>query len=94
MTQVCTRRELLESAAKSHGLSVHAWSPGDGLTRYRFGETPNTIDYFQHGGLFTALGIREAEIYLAGYARRVKRPSLVTDPQETITLCHKGGFDD
>jgi hypothetical protein len=50
------------------GYSVHTWSPGDGVTRYRFfRNAPKNQTYFgPDNGIYTALGIREAETYAAG----------------------------
>jgi hypothetical protein len=50
------------------GLSIDTWSPGDGLTRYRFFPQQDCPDYFGSSGrLYTALGIKEAETWLSGY---------------------------
>ncbi len=59
--------------AKDVGLYVATWSPGDGVTRYRFLHTET--DYFvgsYHPAsdnyiLYTALGRKEALVWLAGY---------------------------
>lgn len=68
-----TRLEALEQAAESVGLYVRTYSPGDGVTRYRFfekkdlqaGEVPSS--YFgPRSGIYTALGYKEATVYLAG----------------------------
>ena len=59
-----TRRELEHQAAVA-GLYVAAYSPGDGVTRYRFFLTPRS--YFQSDGLFTALGTREAMAFVRGF---------------------------
>ena len=55
----------LERKAREAGLYVDSYSPGDGVTRYRFFGKP--MDYFAGGGLFTALGKKEAETWLEGY---------------------------
>ncbi|KKM00094.1 hypothetical protein LCGC14_1807920 [marine sediment metagenome] len=61
-----TRKEQLQEQAKAGGLIVREWSPGDGVTRYRFfHDTEERQTYFgPKNGLFTALGIREAESFL------------------------------
>lgn len=41
-------------------------SPGDGVTRYRFFETDETPDYHQGNYIYTALGIKEADLWLSG----------------------------
>ena len=55
----------LERKAREAGLYVDSYSPGDGVTRYRFFGKP--MDYFAGRGLFTALGKKEAETWLDGY---------------------------
>ena len=66
------RKELLRKKAAEAGLYVATYSPGDGVTRYRFiksrGGRP--VSYFAQNGIYTALGISEAETFLAGYRRR------------------------
>lgn len=52
------------------GLAFDTWSPGDGMTRYRFflKDDPGGVDYF--GGshpLWTALGVKESMIWLRGF---------------------------
>ena len=59
-----TRKELEHQAAVA-GLYMAAYSPGDGVTRYRFFLTPRS--YFQSDGLFTALGTREAMAFVRGF---------------------------
>lgn len=50
---------------------VHTWNPGDGVTRYRFFEdAPRNQSYSgPDNGIFTALGIKEAEAFAAGLGR-------------------------
>ena len=55
----------LATAARSVGLHVTTWSPGDGATRYRFSH--DDTDYFACYPLFTALGLGEAVTYFYGY---------------------------
>ena len=55
----------LEEKARHAGLYVDHYSPGDGVTRYRFFDKP--MDYFAGSGLFTALGRKEADTWLEGY---------------------------
>ena len=63
-----TRREELVWDAAAIGLLVKTYSPGDGVTRYRFFEhAPLGQDYFgPNDGVYTALGLKEARTYLAG----------------------------
>lgn len=50
------------------GWEVHTWSPGDGVTRYRFFErAPKGQTYFgPDNGRYTALGYKEAVQYAQG----------------------------
>jgi hypothetical protein len=50
------------------GYSVHSYSPGDGVTRYRFFRgAPTKQTYFgPASGIFTALGFKDAYIYAQG----------------------------
>lgn len=54
----------IEKESSRLGLYVSAYSPGDGITRYRFYTTPKR--FFHGDGIFTALGKREALIFLRG----------------------------
>ncbi len=58
-----TRLEQLRSTAAKHNLYIATWSPGDGVTRYRFikSKAGKPVGYFQSSGLFTVLGIGSAE---------------------------------
>jgi hypothetical protein len=61
---------MLEKATRL-GLEVAIWAPGDGYVRYRFtlavpGEQPPPYD--ASDGIFTALGVCEAEAFLSGFA--------------------------
>lgn len=64
------KRQLqLKESAKSLGIRVHTYSPGDGVTRYRFFRYWSDVDsYFSGPGIYTALGIREAETFLDGFS--------------------------
>lgn len=50
------------------GYSVSTWSPGDGVTRYRFFKNaPRAQDYFgPHEPIYTALGLKEASAFARG----------------------------
>ena len=64
-----TRVEQLKQDCEAHGFFMAAWSPGDGVTRYRFFSKPGN-DYFgPDNGDFTALGWKEATAYIAGRTR-------------------------
>jgi len=61
-----TRSEMGE-VAKDHGLYISTYSPGDGLTRYRF-FTNADDDYFGPGnGIYTALGLAEARTFVRSW---------------------------
>lgn len=63
----------IRAAAQEAELFVDTYSPGDGVTRYRFFLWDGLADgqnYFGPGnGIYTALGRKEALVWLAGYAR-------------------------
>jgi hypothetical protein len=63
----------LRNLAVIAGLTLYTWSPGDGLTRYRFFDNHHISDYFAADGLFTALGIREAVAFARGYYLAAKK---------------------
>jgi hypothetical protein len=58
----------LQAASERVGLHVETYSPGDGVTRYRFfvlADMPVSQDYFgPTNGVHTALGIRQAESFV------------------------------
>jgi len=60
-----TRSEL-EEFCRENGFWVTTYSPGDGVTRYRFASDPG--DYFAVRADFTALGLKEATAYAIGRA--------------------------
>ena len=61
-------RKDLQSKCNQLKLHVATWSPGDGVTRYRFFKNPGN-DYFgPENGIYTALGLKEANVFLAGYS--------------------------
>lgn len=97
-----TRRAWLFEDAEKYGLYIRTYSPGDGVTRYRFfrrercklcldypgfdgvgnlckscdGKSllPPSNDYFgPANGIYTALGLKEAETFVRGYNERSGR---------------------
>lgn len=69
MTKKLTRFEELEIHADAAGLTVHTWSPGDGVTRYRFFTKPEMTHQSYFGpasGVYTALGLKEAWTFVHG----------------------------
>jgi hypothetical protein len=57
----------LRNLAITVGLTLYTWSPGDGVTRYRFFTNHHVSDYFEGEARFTALGLREAEAFVRGF---------------------------
>lgn len=72
MAKKKTRLQELEEYAKSVGLLVTTYSPGDGVTRYRFFEkkkVPADQSYFgPASGMRTVLGIKAAWDFAYAYA--------------------------
>lgn len=63
-----TKRQYLRGLVNYCGLTCRTYSPGDGITRYRFFAQDDPSDYFGPStGLGTALGISEAIAWLEGY---------------------------
>lgn len=58
---ITSRRCDLSCAANRAGLYVRTYSPGDGVTRYRFFTSPNNSYFGPDNGIHTALGITAAE---------------------------------
>ena len=71
MARIKGRVDRLRREAAKQGLYVGTYSPGDGITRYRFFKSPHgrPVSYFSQDGLYTALGLKQAEAWLAGYRR-------------------------
>jgi len=59
-----TRLEELQEHAKSGGLYVASYSPGDGVTRYRFFERPGNAYFGPDSGICTEFGLKRAWRYL------------------------------
>lgn len=66
------RRDELVADAERAGLCVRTYSPGDGVTRYRFfeGNDPKQSYFGPADGIYTALGLKEAETFVAGGMKR------------------------
>lgn len=61
----------VRETAREAGVHVSTWSPGDGVTRYRFFVGPDAERNMYFGpedGVYTAYGRKEALVWLAGYA--------------------------
>lgn len=62
-----TREQELRDACEAAGFTVRTYSPGDGVTRYRFSTIDERSgDYFAMRNEYTALGLKEAWTYAAG----------------------------
>ena len=56
----------ISDLCSSHGLHVYTYSPGDGVTRYRFSRDANS-SYFACHALTTVCGRGTATAYLRGF---------------------------
>lgn len=78
-----TRRQLLDDLAADVGLYVRTWSPGDGVTRYRFFDKPGNSYFGPANGIATCLGVRAAETWLYAYtvgaSRAEKSTATITE---------------
>lgn len=72
-----TRLQELQDYARSAGLHVATWSPGDGTTRYRFFDTPGNTYFGPANGIYTALGLKDAWNYLYGYEELAAHERLI-----------------
>lgn len=66
-----TRLEELQDYAKTVGLHVATWSPGDGTTRYRFFTKAGNTYFGPDSGIYTALGYKDALNYAYAYGAGV-----------------------
>ncbi len=64
-TQRTTKDELREACAKKK-IYVRTYSPGDGVTRYRFFKHAKNSYFGPENGQYTALGMKEAVTYARG----------------------------
>jgi hypothetical protein len=63
---MATQKDVQAAAAQA-GLNVRTYSPGDGVTRYRFFPKDDTSSYFgPSNGIHTALGAKAAIEYAEG----------------------------
>jgi hypothetical protein len=65
-----TEKEVQQEATRL-GVPLSTYSPGDGITRYRFGGESN--EYFASSAWTTVLGARDALTWLAGYGHAASR---------------------
>ena len=59
-----TRLEELQRFARDANLYVATWSPGDGVTRYRFFDKPGNSYFGPDNGVCTELGLKKAWKFL------------------------------
>lgn len=64
-----TRYDELKQACEEVNLWIACWSPGDGVTRYRFFEEPGNTYFGPASGIHTALGWAQANLFLTGFAQ-------------------------
>ncbi len=72
-----TKIERLQEMGKGANFYVADYSPGDGVTRYRFMSGTRQRNYFNSFGNYTALGFKEALAYATGRCDgRLSKPEL------------------
>ena len=62
-----TRYEELQDAASEKGIWVATYSPGDGITRYRFFANPGNSYFGPDNGIVTVLGSKKAWEFVEAY---------------------------
>ena len=58
---------------RKHALGVIGWVCGDRMTRYRLFTAPGNTYFVPDDGIYTALGIKDAESFLRGYGSGMER---------------------
>jgi hypothetical protein len=91
MAKKKTRFEELQDYAKGVGLHVATWSPGDGVTRYRFFEKAGNTYFGPDNGIYTALGLKDAWNYLYGGSYYKPARSHATKRGQVHLLKPRGG---
>lgn len=61
-----SRVDELKHNCEQAGFYVATYSPGDGVTRYRFFTEPGNSYFGPGSGVYTALGFKEADAYATG----------------------------
>ncbi len=64
-----SRKDILRDNARKAGLYVSVYSPGDGISRFRFFKGVKPRSHFSGDGIRTVLGIANAELFLSGYRK-------------------------
>lgn len=73
MSETSIERKKLLRMCREAGMHCATYSPGDGVTRYRFGPAdPGSLadgspDYFAMSAWYTCLGWKEASAYIRGF---------------------------
>ncbi len=68
-----TRVAKIRQRAETLGLCFDHYSPGDSVIRYRFGLPLNGCeDYFGMRKFHTAIGARDAELFLEGFDTAIR----------------------
>ena len=62
-----TKRQELEETCREAGITFDTYSPGDGVTRYKFFREPGSGYFGPHDGFHTSLGLSEALTFAEGY---------------------------
>jgi hypothetical protein len=62
-----TKRDYLNNLVLNCELQMFTYSPGDGVTRYRFTSDKGRVDYFSCHNMHTSLGLSDAITYAEGY---------------------------
>ena len=63
-----SRLERLNELMRPYGLQCYTWSPGDGVTRYRFSRELDS-DYFACRAVVTVLGYGQADLVATTWAQ-------------------------
>ena len=88
MTTKAKRRQI-NNVVNDLGIHLGTWSPGDGVTRYRFSASPG--DYFSFPlPMYTALGASEALTWCRGLLQGYRLPR---QPENNRTDKHRRDSD-
>ena len=68
MSKKLSRLEELRADCAKVGLYFNTYSPGDNIPRYRF-TCNKDASYFSENGIYTALGLKEAVTFAAGFVQ-------------------------
>lgn len=65
-------RSQLSEVAEDNGLHIRTYSPGDGITRYRFFTNPENGYFGPDNGIYTALGLAEARTFVRAWQLKTR----------------------